>query len=208
MTIPRAPGAYIITHLPTGVYYIGSSQNIGRRIVNHRNQLQMGTHPNKRLLETVKSLDELSIVSHPTETLDQARDKEQELLDKHHGQDLCCNVGTGSRSPWSIGGVPESLKKLNRGRALGNRHSEGHVVSDEVKDAVRRANTGLKRSEETIAKLRAAAPTCQMIPRQVSVNGIVYDSISAAAKAHGVSSPTVRNRIQSESECFSGWSFH
>jgi group I intron endonuclease len=42
------PGIYCITHIPSGLIYIGSSVNIRRRWNDHRRLLKRGIHPAKR----------------------------------------------------------------------------------------------------------------------------------------------------------------
>lgn len=44
-----APGIYYIAHQPSGKIYIGESDAIKVRMLGHRRQLSMGTHPNKDL---------------------------------------------------------------------------------------------------------------------------------------------------------------
>ena len=42
-------GIYCITHIPSGLIYIGSSVNIHKRWISHKRQLRTGKHPAKRL---------------------------------------------------------------------------------------------------------------------------------------------------------------
>lgn len=44
-------GIYAICHLPTNQFYVGASTNIEKRWEQHRQQLEMGGHHNKKLQE-------------------------------------------------------------------------------------------------------------------------------------------------------------
>lgn len=195
--LPNQPGVYIITHEPTGRFYVGSTTDLYFRIASHKSELNRGMHGNRNLQEVYTRPEDLQITVVPAETLDSVRDAEQELLDLFLPNPLCCNIGTGSRSLWAVGKVPEEMKEKASRLHLGNTYGKGHVVTEEMREAVRRANTGLKRSDETLAKMR----------RQVSINGVIYSHAAAAAVALNILKPTVVYRINSASADFEGWKY-
>jgi group I intron endonuclease len=47
--VPLTASVYTITHLPTGLIYIGSARDTKTRWRNHRSQLKLGKHPNPLL---------------------------------------------------------------------------------------------------------------------------------------------------------------
>ena len=49
LSVPHLCGIYVITCIPTGKLYVGSSQNITRRFTKHRSLLRLNKHPNRHL---------------------------------------------------------------------------------------------------------------------------------------------------------------
>ncbi len=185
MDIPSSPGVYRITHVPTGLFYVGSTSNLRSRIGEHRRRLTSNGHPNKRFQEAFTSLSDLDIVVTPLSSSEEAMKKEQEMLDREHGKPNCCNVSPNATS-------------------TGNNRASGHVVQDHVREAVRLANTGLKRSKETLERM-SEAKSNQHIP--VEIDGVRYKHAKDAAAKTGVPYGTVYYRANSDAECFSGWKF-
>lgn len=202
--IPSCPGSYKITHRESGFFYVGSSNNIRGRIKHHIGCLRRGTHVNKAFQQAFVSTDLLDVEIHPFETLMQARDSEQEMIDKYLNDSLCCNVGTGAHGTWKKGMMPFSLRETNRLKGLGNQYAKGHIVSDEVKDAVRRANTGKIRSAETLARMSEARAA---IKKPVDIEGVRYGCVKEAAVALGLSRETIRSRLVSPNPRFVDWLF-
>lgn len=202
--IPSCPGSYKITHRESGFFYVGSSKNIRGRIRHHLSNLRRGTHVNKTFQTNFDSTDTLDIEFNQFETLSQARDHEQELINLYLGDPKCCNVGNGSYSTWQKGTLPFMLRDVDRRHTLGNQYAKGHVVSDAVKDAVRAANTGRVRSGETRAKMSDAKSAMK---RAVEIHGVTYDGVREASIALGISKETIRSRALSANTMFAEWVF-
>ena len=198
------PGTYLIIHNPSGRFYIGSTNNLQRRVSGHRCMLKKGQHPNKNLQSVFTRLEDLSVEVAIASTVEQARAGEQAMLDEYLNDPDCCNVGTGANSTWLPGTVPESVIQKARERSIGNKFAKGHVVSDEARDAVRQANTGLKRSQDTLDKMSAAK---DRFKRPVEIDGVVYDSARDAASILGINHETVRTRLASNSVSFASWKY-
>lgn len=85
---------------------------------------------------------------------------------------------------------------------------KGKKRSPEVREIIRLASigrgVGRKNTPETIAKMREKA---QKTAKHVVVGDTHYNSISDAAKAHGISHCTVHQRIQSTTRKFQEWRF-
>lgn len=195
------PGVYTITHLPTGKFYIGSTGNVSSRISQHVSELIRGKHGNHLLQKVVKSETEIEVTAIYTDSADKAQQAEQELLDLYHGHDNCCNIGTGSKSLWAEGRFPDEVRKRVSDSLKGNQNGKGHLVTEEMKDAVRLANTGLKRSPETIEKMRVNGL------KPVAIDGVRYESVSNAAKGLGVHETTVWRRITSDLKKWDSWNY-
>lgn len=196
---PRSPGAYILTHVPTGRFYIGSTCNLYNRINTHLSNLRHGKH-HVALLQEVFSGDlDMSLQIQTTPCRDTAYSAEQELLDRHHSNRLCCNAHDATHGNWKRGMPEERRRHLSNSRM-------GHEVPEHVRDAVRRANTGSKRGPETIRKMqeaRARQPVTWASP--VIVNGVRYESRNEAAAALGINSTTLRTRIRSTDPKWEKW---
>ena len=202
--IPSCPGSYKITHRESGFFYVGSSKNIRGRIKHHISSLKRGDHINEAFQKAFVSVDHLDIEINQFETLLQARDSEQEMIDKYLTDPKCCNVGTGAHATWQRGATPTWLSDINRLKGLGNQYAKGHVVSDAVKDAVRAANTGRVRSGETRAKMSDAKSAMK---RAVEINGVTSPGVKEASMALGISKETIRSRALSANVIFAGWLF-
>lgn len=86
-------GVYTVTHEPTGIYYIGSTHNIGSRINNHRGTLERNQHRNPILQEAYnKQPHGLKFWYENTKDRKEAYKREQELLDKAINDPKCCNI--------------------------------------------------------------------------------------------------------------------
>ena len=119
----RWTAVYIIRHVVSGCFYIGSTQNFRNRYSEHNSGLRTGTHHSKKLQELYnedKTLTWSVIVVgsniNDTELRSKAYDIEQELLTKHQDDPALIN---GSRSSRSVVLSPEDelvrLEKLRIG---------------------------------------------------------------------------------------------
>lgn len=86
-------GVYVITHEPTGLYYVGSSHNVGSRLSNHKGTLGRNQHRNA-MLQDAYNKQPCGLVTwfENTTNREEAYKREQELLDKAINDPLCCNV--------------------------------------------------------------------------------------------------------------------
>lgn len=177
------PGAYVITHEPSGKFYIGSSANTHVRLNAHRSRLKRGVHPSSQLQNAVTDVNDLIIETIPATSKEHAYDLEQQLLDQRVADPLCCNVAANARNPWKDGSMPEAQR-----------------------DLIRQANTGLKRSPETIQRLKTSfsnRPPPRITP--VEINGVEYSSIAEAARLLNLNYQTVRKRIEYATPAWTGW---
>lgn len=145
------PGAYILTHVPSGHYYVGSTNNLLVRYKSHLATLSSGTHRNSRLQSLFTIPDEFEFTPIPTANPSEAREIEQTLLDERHGLELCCNVGTSAVGLWK--NMPEYVKvAMNEGR------KRSPVWLEAVRNAQRGQTyrLGMRHTDETKAKISAA----------------------------------------------------
>lgn len=188
-------GAYVLTHLPTGIYYVGSTNNFADREYNHRSRLNRGVHPNARLQACYTKWADMELRFIPAPTIELARVEEQKLLKQHHGKSLCCNVGLNSTDPTQ--GV--ITKELRQQTHQGNSYRSGSKHTDETKARIGAASKGRTKSDDVREKIAAAKR------KTVSVNGELYDGVEAVVAKFGVSYSTVLYRIASTSSKFESW---
>lgn len=200
--LPQEPGVYTITHTPTGHFYIGSTGNLRARITNHKSTLRNSRHGNSNLQAAFTAVENIEVTAIPTDSVKAAKDAEQELLDIFLQNPLCCNIGNGASSTWLPGNVPEDVRELARAANIGNCNGKGHAVTDEMRDAVRKTNTGLRRSEETLKRMSESN-----IRRTVSISGVEYKCARDAAIAMGVTGDYIRNRIYSTLPQWADWMY-
>lgn len=192
MALPMAPGFYILTHQPSGCYYVGSTNNLRQRLAAHRSAIRQGNHENRKVREVFTNLADVEFTTATAATIEDARQMEQDYLDQCHGQSRCCNTGNSSTAAWVAGSAPQEA--IERARQLGL------------------GNTGRVRSAETRARMSAAKIGNPNMPppalaKGVSINGVRYSSVRLAAQALGRDRRTVLKRINSSAPEDSEWTF-
>ena len=238
-TLRKIPAAYIITHEPTGMFYIGSTGKIGARWSGHRYDLSNNRHKNKKLQSVFTEIGDYSLEVLSIGTLEEVRTTEQRLLDRYLGDELCCNTAPNAmnslagRTPeetaevrqlifnspkWQTairqvqklaaaanrGRAPskETLEKLAEGRARKPHPRLGKVHSDEQKAKYMRSITEYRNSPEyTDYKTRVS----EAKSKPLSIDGVVYKNIKAAALALGLNPNCVKVRITSKNPKFKTW---
>lgn len=163
---PMKPASYRLTHRPTGRFYVGSTNNLARRILRHVEDLNRGNHHCAALQEVYGNWEEIEVTYVVVENVGQAHGAEEVELHEHRGNPLFANVGRGVRGPW-VGGVPpEQRAKMTEGlrryhqrpevRERMRQQASGHVHSEQHKQAISSSLKGIKRSDATKEKLSRA----------------------------------------------------
>lgn len=133
---PSDPAVYTFI-FPTGHFYIGSTICLSKRLRDHRGYLEAGKHQNFKMQKLYDIWDEIKIHFSCCDDREEAYDKEQSLLDRHHGDEYCLNISTDARSLWGNGrGRPKevSLRIANA--------QKGKEVSDEFREQCRQRMLG------------------------------------------------------------------
>lgn len=200
MPLRSAPAYYVLSHLPSRRFYLGSTDDLYRRINNHRSQLTRGTHPNSKLQEVFTDWNDMHLdyQYYPTKGL--AKEREQNSLDRFYDNERCCNLYNDASGHWLPGTMPKdhSWRRVNVGRIISDDRAKkvsevhsGKIVNQETRDLLRQ--TSLSRGPNATAK------------KAVIIEGYEYPSILAASKALGIPHPTVRNRVNSEAPVWKEW---
>lgn len=196
MIKPR-PGYYTLTHRPTGLYYIGSSVNISERMKVHRYDLRKGIHKNPKLLAAYTCWEDYDVYVVYTDGVDQARRREQELIDVHHGRSRCCNVGRSTTDP-TLGVIStERRREVMRGNTINN----GRVQSVETRAKIGAASVGRTKSPEVRAKIAAAKE------KAVSIDGTVYTSLTEAGQVLGLNYKQMVYRVTVAGGKYQNWKY-
>lgn len=126
--LPAIPGTYIVTHKPTGMYYIGSTVDLYRRSRQHVHQfVNEGGILNAQIQPKDAKKEDLHFDHIPFDDVTEAVDLEKALLRKNVGMDSCLN------------------------RSYGNGGLE--TYSEETRSKQRLAKLGKPRSDEDKAKI-------------------------------------------------------
>lgn len=167
MSIPKRPGCYILNHLASGTFYIGSSIDLYERIHVHHSHLRSGVHKNRLLQSLYDEDQDIHVEFVETADRESAYDLEQSELDIYINHPRCLNFHQDARTGWRE--VPQRLRdatsKRNRTLHAGNSYRLGMYHSEETKEKMRQAalmrDPSVYRnrppiSEETRERMRAA----------------------------------------------------
>lgn len=172
-------GVYVVHHLETEKFYVGSTTNLYNRSKMHESSLRLGKHKNTNLQEAYNSSSEVIISCVPTTTIEEARKIEQDIIDDHRETGVLFNISIDVDAP-----------------------RRGLECSEEHAEKLRLANTGKARSPEVLRRMQENHP----LTVSISINGQIYPSIGAAVRDLGLTYDAVKWRIDSHAEKYRGWS--
>lgn len=170
MSIPKEPGCYILNHIATGNFYIGSAVNLYERYHVHLAHLRKGIHKNRQLQHLYDQDDDIHMEFVTSNDREEAYDIEQNELDIYISHPKCLNVRGDARNGLAPGpaldawnaATSERNRILHAGNTymLGKRHSEQTKQLMRERALSRDPSVYLNRppvSDETRAKLRDSA---------------------------------------------------
>ena len=173
------PGAYRLTHIPTGKVYVGSTKDLSGRESEHRYKLKKGRHtcpPLQELFNKDPNPKNYRFECALTEDREKAFRLEKEWIDERKDKGVLLNVGLEVES-WC----------------------KGREMASETKEKLRLARTGFKDSENVrLAKARHLDSfrngAKNHTARSIVVDGVEYDTITEASKVLGIEKSTLRLR--------------
>lgn len=165
----RPGGVYVITHVPSGRFYVGSTIDFFKRQIQHAYKLRSGQHVNPGLQECYCEDPHFRFTFHlvgiegvDSDIKENAQKLEQEYLDRFQGDPLLLNVSNSSTA--SRQGVP---------------------LSEEARAKIS-------------SKMKGRMPDCSARKRRpVSIDGIVYESARDAGRIIGMLRQYVEHRLKS-----------
>jgi group I intron endonuclease len=190
------PGCYRLTNNATGHFYIGSTADFEYRLKYHRYDLIAERHKNKKFQTVFVGWEHITIELFDTDTVEEARILEQQMIDQFIGTALCCNQATSVSDPTQGVLTPEIR---SRGQRLGGIRLKGIPKSAEHKEKISKSRTGILHTEDTKANISLAKSS------EIEIDGVVYRSASIAAATLGINYWTLKNRLRSTKEKFKGW---
>lgn len=183
-------GVYIFRH-PSGLYYIGSTGNFNNRRWEHESLFRHGKHHLTKLQNILKDPSELTWEYFPTACRDSAYELELAKIQ-------ACSSDSNMLNQQGNGWTPNFTFEH---RSAAGKAKKGIKLSDEHKANI---SAGLKRvGFKTDPSVIAMAHEARRIP--ITVDGVNYVSFQDAADAFGLCINTVRNRVNSDKERWSGW---
>lgn len=116
----KAVGVYTLSDQKTGKFYVGSSQDMEKRIKRHLKDLEKGRHHNV-LLQGLYDQDRVFLLSFlPTKDREEAYCIEQDMMDLYLDSPLLLNIGRGVRGGDNVTSHPDKgavLEKISQGCA-------------------------------------------------------------------------------------------
>jgi group I intron endonuclease len=168
----KLSGIYRIVCIGNGDYYYGSSKNINRRWVIHKNRLKVGKHHNFKLQklwdrygENFFRIELIELVSN-----DKLSSVETKYLQEHYNTPHCLNLTIDASSPTRncIRGTPTIETRNKISKALTGRKMDAKVkqkISETLKkykkteehcSNLSKSLVGFKHSDETKEKMKNA----------------------------------------------------
>lgn len=162
----NSPGVYKIICLTNSKVYIGSSQTIRQRIINHKSSLRLNKHANIHLQRAFNKYGEVNfsfeLIEYCTTTV--LLDREQYYIDLYDSYNKGFNRMPLASSPRGRVYSEEERKRRNLTRKpawnKGRARTEEEKVSHSLKMTGRKAwNKGVQKSEEQKVAQRLKAKT-------------------------------------------------
>jgi group I intron endonuclease len=146
-------GLYKITNVKTGMFYVGSSNDIKRRWRAHRSLLRTNKHQNIYLQNAWNKHGSESFTFDLTAEVEEDRllVEEQTLLDElfANKRELIYNIAETAGSPMKGKNHTEETKKVLREKLSGEKHPHfGKPVSEEWRQKISKANKSFSCEDE------------------------------------------------------------
>ena len=161
-------GIYKIVSKNSGEFYIGSSQNLRKRELNHFSLLKNKKHPNRYLQRVWDKYQDLYFTIIEECYIDSLIEREQFYIDTLYPKYNLRPIAESNRG-WNM---PESgkikLSKANKGKTISEEHKKaisiknkinmkGRKLSDKHIESIRKSRIGVTLSDETKDKIRIKA---------------------------------------------------
>lgn len=180
--MPKVPGVYVIGDFTSGKVYIGSSENLPKRLYNHDRELRAGNHRNYKLQRAFNQGHDLRVGVVPLAEGEDVRVVEKTLIDEFHPQGFTYNIALDTEAPM-LGRKqsPEALEKMRAAstgkipsedtRALLSERAKERGTSREFIEAGAAARRGKNLTPEHVDKVRQASIERMQDPAARAISG-------------------------------------
>jgi group I intron endonuclease len=167
-----SPGVYLIRNTINQKVYVGSSEYLGKRLLDHASMLRTGKHTNTHLQRAWDKYGDDSFVSEIVEhtSVDQLNEREQAWINKLNAtnQEFGYNIApeAGSNRGFTFDHTEDGKRKISmskKGVPLSKEHCQklsearkSYQQSRETIEKARVSNTGKKRSSEAKENMKRA----------------------------------------------------
>lgn len=185
--VGRTSGMYVISFTNSGLFYVGSSGRLKRRLSQHKSMLKNRRNTCRLLQEAYNHDSVYSVKTQFTDTLDEARKLEQEYIDNNKGNPLLLNIATDVNAP---------CRNLHENPMWHKRIIEAASATrmkPEVRESKRSKMKAYWATPEAKAKRMGGG---NPFARKVSVKGNVYGSVMDAVRAGVMSDSKLRQQLK------------
>lgn len=201
-------GVYCIYNLLTNDCYIGSSNNLSKRFLTHKEQLRKGIHHSIYLQRSIGKYDINNFIFFVLEFCENTREREQFYLDTWLP---VYNMSKSATAPME--GRKHSLETLekfkNRPKMCGeDNYMYGTKWSDDRREKILSKRRGSKRNDITKQKMSETAKRINSISRVnfdalkkqiIDNNGVVYNSLTEAEEKTGIDISCICDNLKGRS---------
>lgn len=107
-------GAYILTHVKSGMFYVGSSKDVDKRVHLHWYLLKKGKHVSKVFQQLWDNSPKFDVRTIRAENRDEAFAIEQAIIAENENNPLMINIGLGVYGGDNLTRHPERLKIVEK----------------------------------------------------------------------------------------------
>lgn len=161
-------GIYMLLNLYNNKFYIGSTNNISKRVYEHFYLLEKNTHYNKYLQRSYNkhSTYFIPLLIEKVDDIERLRDIEQSWIDDLVAYDnkIGYNISPSVSGTLGYKHTDETKEKMRDAKMGENHHNYGKPLPQSTRDAISRANKGKEVSEETREKIRKTLTGNKMSP--------------------------------------------
>ena len=203
--------AYILTHVKSGCFYVGSSGDAYRRKLSHLETLRKNIHHNVKLQQLYNDDADVTFTFYLTDTREEAYGYEQQLLDENKDNPKLLNIAKDVKAAWfgrsMDSATREKISVGHRGKTKSTETRErmrlsklGKSQSLETRRKISLTLKGRPLSEERVKKMAIdrkgyANKGARAAMKKVSIGGKVYQSLSDAARELGTYHSTISRRF-------------
>lgn len=176
------PGAYIIHHPATGRMYVGSTGQIGARLICHKSHLGTGQHTCGPLQAAFQASPHIDFYICPVAAKKDAIFLEQQLANELQPLGLLFNIGVVDVTR-PMFGLPATPQRIERVRQSVQKHYDNRSPERIQRDLER-----MRKTQQQFVIRNSVSVMCE---------GTKYPSIKEAAKALNMSGPGIAHRCSS-----------